>query len=707
MTTKGLRQTGTPLLVAALWCVASGLTQPVWAEEATADAALQELLMALEQETEIATKTRMNIDFVPGMVSVLYGDDLLAKGVRSAGEAMALIPGVELSLSSDGQTQVFVRGIGTAFASGKIKVLLNGIPFNSTLSVATTALRIPVEQVERLEVIRGPGSAIYGEFAYSGVINIVTRQAQNQVFAHRSSLGETTAGAVLTRQFDDRDWQMSLSFSGTWLDGDEVESGRDVLRNSPMAGISNAPGITNEKERDSALIFQTRYEDFRFSAQWVRVESGDYFGLAHALPSYGPELIREASMLSVNAQQHWELKPQLSLDASIGWLDYQLDSGLHEFYPAGFRGINPATLQPYFPNGVLGSPNYEERKYRAAVELAYSGWERHELLAGFEWLYTEQGDTFAERNYDPNTQPFDPVPLQKYRGTENWLEEDLTRRVFGLYLQDQISLSERLTVTAGMRFDTYDDVGDAFSPRLAAVYQLRDHQTLKVQYAEAFRPPTFLETATQNNPVVSGNPDIESERIKNYELGYIYNNGMMLARTTLFYADLHELIVIDPATNAYANKGTVHVYGAEQEFARQFGRNFELEANVAVVQPIDQADDEVVADVARVTGNLGLTYRPLHDLSGSLRFRYVGTRERAPADARSSLAGYRTVDLTVVAQDVAGSGFSIRGGVKNLFDEEVVYPAPLVSFGGSVLPAYEDDYPRPGREYWLQTDYRF
>ncbi|WP_455218381.1 TonB-dependent receptor plug domain-containing protein, partial [Kaarinaea lacus] len=136
------------------------------ADEHDPDAALQDLLQALEQETEIATKTKMNVDFVPGIVTVFYGDDLLARGIRDVKETLALIPGVELSISTVGVAQVFVRGIGTAFSSGKLKVLLNGVPFNATLNVSTTALSLPTEQIDRIEVIRGPGSAIYGEFAY-------------------------------------------------------------------------------------------------------------------------------------------------------------------------------------------------------------------------------------------------------------------------------------------------------------------------------------------------------------------------------------------------------------------------------------------------------------------------------------------------------------------------------------------------------------
>ena len=107
---------------------------------------LQALFGALEQETQIATRTKMNIDYVPGMVSVLYGKDLVDRGVCDAGEALALIPGIELSISSDGTMLVFVRGIGSVFASGKIKVMLNGVEFNSPLSVASTALSFPTEQ---------------------------------------------------------------------------------------------------------------------------------------------------------------------------------------------------------------------------------------------------------------------------------------------------------------------------------------------------------------------------------------------------------------------------------------------------------------------------------------------------------------------------------------------------------------------------------
>jgi len=670
--------------------------------DAASDAALQDLLLALDQETEIATKTKMNVDFVPGMVSVLYGDDLLARGIASAVDAMALIPGVELSLSSDGQSQVFVRGIGTAFSSGKIKVLLNGIPFNSTLSVATTAFRIPTEQIDRIEVIRGPGSAIYGEFAFSGVINIVTRQDNNRVFARYGDLGMTTAGGILATDNANQDLSMSLSFSKTWIDGDGVETGRDVLRNSPFAGLSNAPGESNEKEIDTSVIFQSKYRDTKLSVQFVKVDAGDYFGLAHALPSYGQKIMREVTFYTVSAESNWTLTPNLNVSAYLGWHDYKLESGLHEFYPANINFGAGA-----FPNGMLGSPNYEERKYRAGADFSYKGWNKHDILAGVEMLYTKQGDTYAERNYDPNAIPPAPVPLAEYRGADNWLEEDLTRLVIGIFAQDQISVNDRLTMTAGLRFDSYSDVGQAFSPRIAAVYRFKEHQIFKAQYAQAFRPPTFIETGTKNNPVVSGNPDIESEHMTTYEVAYVFNDEVNRFRSTLFYADLHDLIVVDSAANTYINQGEAHAQGVELEYIRNFGQKLKVDASIGYMHPWNETTDEVIADVAMLTGNLGVMYHPEKNYSLSAQYRYVGERQREAIDAREELEGYQVVDLTVSSSNVVISGFTLRAGVKNLFDEEVKYPAPMVNFAGSLLPAYEDDYPRPGREYWLQADVRF
>ena len=126
-----------------------------------------ELFTLLEQESELATKSKKNIDYLPGLITVLQQNELKRFGFQTVREALELVPGIDFSLKG-----LIVRGIGNAYISGKTKIMLNGVALNdTTTSSASSILQLPVEMVERIEVIRGPGSALYGEYAYSGIIN--------------------------------------------------------------------------------------------------------------------------------------------------------------------------------------------------------------------------------------------------------------------------------------------------------------------------------------------------------------------------------------------------------------------------------------------------------------------------------------------------------------------------------------------------------
>lgn len=171
---------GRAVLLAAL------VSAPAWAQEAVDEGA--ELEALLKQETELATKTRMNHDFVPGMVTVLQGDDLEALGVRNVLEALSLVPGVQSVRDLYGSPLILVRGINFIFNSGNIKILVDSVPLNQeSAGTNSSILLLPIEDVERLELMRGPGSAIHGDFAYLGLLNIVTRRKESRVFGAAES----------------------------------------------------------------------------------------------------------------------------------------------------------------------------------------------------------------------------------------------------------------------------------------------------------------------------------------------------------------------------------------------------------------------------------------------------------------------------------------------------------------------------------------
>jgi iron complex outermembrane receptor protein len=92
------------------------------------------------------------------------------------------VPGISQGLEVTGERQVLSRGVGHGYASGNVKVLVDGVSMNATLTAtANPVLNLPIEQVERIEVIRGPGSSVYGEYAYAGVVNVITRQRERHL----------------------------------------------------------------------------------------------------------------------------------------------------------------------------------------------------------------------------------------------------------------------------------------------------------------------------------------------------------------------------------------------------------------------------------------------------------------------------------------------------------------------------------------------
>ncbi|WP_455208220.1 TonB-dependent receptor plug domain-containing protein [Kaarinaea lacus] len=677
------------------------------------EAVLQELIQLLDQETELATKSKMNVDFVPGIMSVLHGKDMLARGVENVYQALGLLPGIEISRTNDGQPQILVRGIGKTFFSSKVKFLLNNTPFNATLGAATTLLILPIEQVDRIEVIRGPGSAIYGEYASVGVINIITRKDDTALFIRTNDLKKHTYGGMYSQQLPDKNLSFNISVSQVNADGGDVDAGPDILFDTPQEGISNAPGPINNKEDHKTLLLDINYKDYIFS--WQRVEQGigDYFGLANALPSDQQRIVRSITMQSFEVSKKWQINELWHAKGTVGLLDFKLDSDLYELFPAGFTVPNPAPPPPIYTyqNGVLGGPNYEDDRYYIGGDFTYRGMENHEWLIGFDLSYIEQGDSYVNRNYDPDdlTPITDPPSVVRLSGDENWIKEGLSRTVVGLYAHDQYTVSEKLKFTIGLRFDHYDDVGNDIMPRLAGVYQIADKQTFKFQYARSFRPPTFLELYTQNNLVVEGNPNLESESVDTIEAAYVFNDGGTVFRSTFFYFIVRDLIIIDATLNRYANQGKINTAGFELEYQQQLTRKLKVDATLATLNAEDDQSGQDVPGIANLAGNVALLLQPWPDYIFGIQLKALGDRKREAGDSRPDLDGYSVIDITFNKFNFVLRNLNLRAGIKNLFDNDVVYPAPLASFpsGSPLRPTYVNDYPQSGRELFLQLDYTF
>ena len=679
-----------------LFTRAQAASNPISVGEETAlpdEDPVSDLMRVLEEETKIATRTKLNIDFVPGMVTVLHGKDLLAKGVRTVYEALGLVPGIELSMAGDGQYQFLVRGMGKTFASTKIKFLINGVGMNSTLGPVTTVRTIPIEQVERIEVVRGPGAAIYGEYALAGVVDVITLEQGSNAFVRYGDVDGATLGAVYGYRPQHSKFGFSLNIAGTDTDGGEVKTGKDRLWAPPLSqpAISNAPGASNERKQNNSAMLKLNYADLTLLMQHVGSAFGGHFGVVDVLPDESSKLVRRWTFDTAEVHKPWSIGSDARAEVRAGWTHYITDVTGQQLYPANFQG-------KFQSAGVIGGPHYEETRTWLKTAFEFPIAARHYGVAGAEYADVRQGDTWNERNYRVTPAGFAEVPLQKYTGNDNWLKEGLERRILSAYVQDQYTGVDKLTVTAGLRVDRYNDVGNAVTPRIGGVYQWSNRQTLKLQYSDSFRPPSFLELYSRNNPVVNGNPEIKPERMHTLEAGYVYNNGRQIFRATAFASNIDRIIVVDSVSRQYQNGGEAYLRGLELEGVAPLTRQVKVDANLSLQNNNANAGLSSLWGAAQRLANIGVLYQAMADRFINVQYRYVSERERETADARPSLEGYQTIDLTLSADKLGWPAFSARAGIRNLFDADVIYPAPKGT--------YPDDYPRPGRQWWLAATYR-
>jgi len=597
---------------------------------ARGDEDLAELLAILADETEIATKTRMNSDYVPGIVTVLEGDELEALGIETVWEALRMVPGVEPVRDAVGNPSVVVRGIDFPFNSGNVRVLIDSIPLNRESSgINGAVLDMPIEQVERVEVIRGPGSVVYGEFAFMGIVNVVTRKQGNRLHV-RGDSEEHWSGSARLGARPDAALQWSLAAAGWTSDQADVPEGKAADENRGFGSGSVA------------------YGGLSASAQYVRRNAD---GRA---PEAAPPPETTAPVLSFE-QESWAIETR-----------YERDLG---------KDLRGKVRLGRLHDRLAGFPSeFESHLTRAGADLHWTGWARHSFLLSAELssLGIERGyHAPASRNADGQPRP--PLEIA-----------DISRHVVAVTLQDRIDLAEPLSATAGVRWDHYDDIGNRITPRLALVWRASEHHILKAQYAEGFRPPTFFEQYGGGER----NPALDFEVNRTLELNYVYRQPGTVGRATLFRTDIDDMIYTIPGSFLWGNTREARSSGVELEWTQQLPAGIKGVASFSWAHTEDSRGNALTPTEGVAApdwmGNLALLARPFAHTVLAARYTHVGAR---PTEAAGS---YDLIDLTLTQAKLGLPGLELRAGIKNALDDEVAYvlsigPQPVVSFRGRTL----------------------
>ncbi|MEJ2201099.1 MAG: TonB-dependent receptor [Desulfuromonadaceae bacterium] len=700
------------LLVLTLLMLTAIPLRSGWAQEEDLAA-----LYGNEEFISIATGSSKPITKAPAVASVITAADIRAMGATDLNQVLETVPGIHVSLSTLNRLDPVysIRGIHTGFNS-QVLFLMNGIPFPFLYTGGhPTLFRLPVAAISRIEVIRGPGSAVYGADAFAGVINIITKDAQD--------IGGTETGAR-EGSFDTHDlWlqhgqtlgDWDLAFSMEWQKSggdDDRRIHRDyqtLLDSLTGTDASLAPGPLQTRYEiiDTHLELKRREWKFRLW-NWYLNDGGEGAGAAQALDRRGRQ--DENLYLADLSYRNDTLVPDWEFTADLHYLYHHTKSRLL-LLPPGTAG---------FADGLIGKPETKDRQTGFDVAAIYAWKNQHRLRFGAG--YTRQKSRTREsKNFGPGVTP---GVMTEVTDTPYIYMPDSSRRLWYCSVQDEWQFAPDWELTAGVRYDHYSDFGDTVNPRMALVWSTRHNLTTKLLYGRAFRAPSFSEQFAANNPVTLGNPDLDPETIDTFELAFDYQPTLDLQTSLSLFTyrakDLIEFVDSGNGTKTAENERNQEGYGFEFETKWKASETLSFKGNYAWQHAEDTKTGSRVADAPGQQLYLSADWKFLPNWSLNPQWTWVADRKRAAGDSRGPVDNYSLIDLTL-HRDQIFEHIDITLSVRNLFDEGAREPSngiipedyPLEGrslWAGAREPSngiIPEDYPLEGRSLWAEVRYRF
>lgn len=696
-----MRAIGLPLILLA--CTLPGRAAP----GAAADDEDLALAYGDAATVSIATGSKQSLRRAPAVASVFTAEDIRAMGATDLREVLAQVPGLHVSVSPFiYEPRYMVRGVQSAY-SPQVLVLIDGVRRQSIYlgSAETVWVSMPVAQIARVEVVRGPGSALFGADAFSAVIAITTKTGAEQpglrLAAGLGSHSERQArlqwgGPLGAAQFGAFVQASRSDGPDEWVERD-AQSALDAVFGTQA---SRAPGRLRMAQKALDLGLDLGQGPWLLRAKLKqRTLEGTMHGLANAL---APDDHVEHSLASLDAS--W----------NPNWGEWALQglAGLERTHFAAYYELFPrGTFGGAYPQGMLGAPAFHSRTLHAQLSATRS-FGAHRLRLGAGWSWVGLTDTQERKNFGfvilPGVGPF-PAPAAGFgdaRAIDGLFMEPQHRSLQYALLQDEWQLARDWSLTLGLRHDRYSDFGATTNPRGALVWEARHDLTLKLLVGRAFRAPSFTEVHLRHNPVVLGNPLARPERMRTSELVLDWQAGAGLAASlNLFRYRMENILRAvpnpDPLTgNTFANLGHQSGQGFEAEWRWRPDGRWQLVASLSQQNSRDGLTQAAVADVPRRLAKLMLDVALADDWAAQLQARHVAGRQRAAGDARPPVADHTLTDLVLRWRGAAPQGWSASLRCNNLLDRDAREPSPAPG----QIP---NDFPLPRRSLQAELSYAF
>ncbi len=643
----------------------------------------EEKLLLLEEEFVITpTKQSRPARKAPSIVTTITAKQIEQMGARNLMDALRIVPGLNIYIARYGQGEIAVRGIRTS-GSEKIRVMIDGHCINEYFMGSAMSINddLELDNVKRIEVIRGPGSALYGENAFVAVINIITKDAQDidgtVIKTGRGSFNTDKYNITFGKKTDKLEMVGSMTHLKTngpslWVESDALtNSGRTKLWKD-KDDFNLKLSCTDLVRNDDKLMFNTKYTEKKRS---------DYLGLIGALND-------ETSM---------------DLQQFFGELSYRHPVGKKATvtYKTYYDQFKEDIVFEIVPDSLYIAPSVTNHAIGLEGELDYEMSSNNLLVAGFMLQTRKQYGVKYKTGSSVHSLTTD---------TKNWNNDGYRRDIWAIYLQDEWDFRD-VNLTMGARYDRYSDFGGAFNPRLGLAWQLARDTSLKILHGWAFRVPNMREMFDRNNTNTAGTEDLDPEKIKTTEVALICRfTPKIEGGITYFYNNIRKWIVEDPNAAGsptlftFRNKDGADIQGVELELKGILTPNIHAWTNYSYQRARDKATGYRLPDVPVQKFTAGINMDLNKYLNANTYLLSESKFPRANSDQRSDLPGYAIVNITLIAKEFFQT-IEIRGSIYNLLDKDYKYSSPLNKTSGTGL--VPSDYPQVGRNYMLEASYKF
>ncbi|ODU60428.1 MAG: TonB-dependent receptor [Comamonadaceae bacterium SCN 68-20] len=650
-------------------------------------------------EAGAATKIDVPLRDVPQTVNVITRELMRDRGVQSMEDAVKSVPGINLSHGDGQRDQVVIRGfsaLGDQFVDG----FRDDAMYYRDLS-----------NVERIEVVKGPASVLYGRGSSGGMINRVTKKPgidKSEVGLQLGSWNQRRGEFDIARNVSQN---VAVRVTGAIERADSFRDQQFLEREAfaPSALVKFSP--------DNSLLLQAEYLRDKRVTDWgipswqgrpIDVAPGTYYGAANArqADTAGSTVSAASATLEHRFNSAWSLRNALR------YYDYQLDRYITSagavtadanlaLYPSGLRVARSRSAIARSEHGVF---NQTELTQRAAL-----GGMAHQILYGVElgvqdrWQSSRSGSAGPVDAYRPAAPDANPV-LTVNSGSPN----TGSSTVAAAYVQDLVSLSAQWKALLGIRYDRFRQEVDvaaipnrtdtAWSPRAGLVWQPSASQSYYVSVSKSFQP------AGENFNLSAGNATTEPQETTSKEIGAKIDllDGRATATAALFNLERTNIMTSAPANPAFSVPvGTQRTHGLELTFAGDLPGGWRASAGYAYMDAKVSRSLNPALQGRRATltpehgASLWLTKALARGWQAGAGMNYVGARFADPANT-TTLPAYATVDAMLAYRM---GKVDLQLNLYNLFDRRYI-----ASAHGSVANSLLPGAPRSVR---LTTRYAF